>query len=147
MQYKIQLKNSIKIEVLLDSLESEFIQNQFIVNKQNNTIWFERKMLHDKAPSYQMLHEIFRSFVVGSIQIYPSTNTLICKTNYYKHLAISALLGVLTSFIFSVMLGGWASLIFKIGLPITLLCFIAGIFSGNAHVESLLKKVLNKYPY
>jgi hypothetical protein len=124
---------------LYDSIETLFCQNNFLVARKGKYLTFEKKSSNDYNPKLQILVDLLRSFPQGTIYYdNDSAKILICKINYIKQLVLSAILGLLASFIFAFMQGDLLMLILKVGLPITVLLLIIGILIGNFRVKELV---------
>ena len=146
MTYTIRLSISKRVnnDTLFDSIETLFCQNNFLVTRKDKYLTFEKKSSNDYNPKLQILVDLFRSFPQGKIYYdNDSAKILICKINYIKQLILSAILGLLVSFIFAFMQGDLLLLILKVGLPITVLLFIIGILFGNSQVKELLVRAIN----
>lgn len=125
-------------------LEDQLIRNNFIVSNKGQILIFEKKTAKDKNPKGQIMQELFHALTKGKLYIDPAHNDiLICKINYYKQLFLSIIIGLIVSFIFSIMLGNFLILTFKIGLPIVLFFIIFGVVNGTFEIRKIVNESLH----
>ncbi|MCL4483276.1 MAG: hypothetical protein M1445_11840 [Bacteroidetes bacterium] len=142
--FRLSISKRMNNDNLYDSIETLFIKNNFLVARKDKYLTFKKKSSNDYNPKLQILVDLFRSFPQGKIYYdNDSAKILICKINYIKQLVLSAILGLLVSFIFAFMQGDLWMLMLKVGLPITVLLFIIGILIGNSQVKKLLERAIN----
>lgn len=139
---RIKIPGSVGNESLISSIESLFIQNNFKVDRNGDKLTFER-ITSKKTNKIQVIVELFIAMTIGTIYFdNVSQKELICKIYYFKQLAVSLVVGIVISLIFTLYTGSFWSLLLKLGLPITLVLFVAGIMEGNSQVEKLLRKAI-----
>lgn len=139
---RIKIPDNIDNESLIASIESLFIQNNFKVDRNGDKLTFER-ITSKKTNKIQVILELFKAMTIGTIYFdNVSQKELICKIYYFKQLAVSLVVGIVISLIFALYAGSFWSLLLKLGLPITLVLFVAGIVAGNSQIEKLLRKAI-----
>jgi hypothetical protein len=140
---KIKLPDSIDNESLFNSIETVFNQNNFKVGRSNDKLVFERMTSKRGADKFQILVELFKAFTQGTIYIDSvSQKELVCKINYFKHLIISSILGLIICTISSMYTGNFLTPFLRVGLPFTIIFLAIGIMTGNSQVDELLRKAI-----
>lgn len=141
---RLSISRRVNKDTLLDSIETLFCRNNFSVTRKDKYLTFEKKSSHDFNPKIQLLVDLFRAFPKGQIGYdKDAAEMLVCKISHTKQFVLSAMLGLLVSFIFAFMQGDlWMSLL-KIGLPLTALLLAVGIFVGNFRVKKLIGRAIN----
>ena len=140
---KILLPYNIDSDEVLYSIETLLTDSNFKVSRNNNKLNFERLTSKKGAQKFQILTELFKSLPTGEVYIATDLQKeLICKINYFKHLSISLILGLLISVLFSLYSENFIRLFLWIGLPFTIIYTIIGILKGNSQIEKLLRKAI-----
>jgi pilus assembly protein TadC len=126
-----------------NSIETIFCRNNFTVQRTGQFLTFERKTTKDKNLRYQIILELLNSLSQGKIYIDSKLpKMLICRINYFKQLFFSIILGILITFIFSIIKGHFFILLLEIGVPIVVILMIIGILKGNYQIDKIINEAI-----
>jgi hypothetical protein len=140
---KLTLSGKTNSSELWVPIEKVLTQNNFRVQKNEEKLFFERKIINRNGDKFRILIELYMGFTRGEIYVQNhSEKYLICRLTYLKQFMIALIVGLIISVISSLFMESILSSILTIGLPFTMIYLIIGMANGNSQMSKLLNEAV-----